>query len=80
MNTLVVKNDEGQEITIEVLDIIEDTKTDKSYICYSLVDDEIVFISRLIEDEDSFSLEDVTEEEKKMVETIMLEEDGEENE
>lgn len=77
-NTLVVKNIQGKEIEINVIDIIEDTELDKSYICYTTSEDDIVFISRLVETEDSYSLEDITEEEKKNIEAVMNEDvDGE---
>jgi DNA-binding ferritin-like protein (Dps family) len=70
-NALVVKNKDGKEITINVIDIIEDTEKNKQFICYTIGDMEEEFISKLVETEDSVSLETVTEEERKEVEAVL---------
>lgn len=72
-NTLIVKNMDGKELEINVIDIIEDTINNKQYICYRVKDLEEVFISNLVETEDSYSLETVTEEEKSLVEAALAE-------
>jgi len=71
-NTLVVKNMDGQDIRINVIDIIEDTELNKEYICYTIEDMEDVYIS-LIENEteDSYSLGAITEEEKAAIEQVL---------
>lgn len=71
-NTLVVKNMDGQDIQINVIDIIEDTELNKEYICYTIEDMEDVYIS-LIENEteDSYSLGAITEEEKAVIEQVL---------
>mgnify|MGYP003310268457 CR=1 FL=1 len=71
-NTLVVKNMDGQDIRINVIDIIEDTELNKEYICYTIEDMEDVYIS-LIENEteDSYSLGAITEEEKAVIEQVL---------
>lgn len=71
-NTLVVKNMDGQEIQINVIDIIEDTELNKEYICYSIEDLEDVYISLLIENSDeSISLGAVSDEEKATIEQVL---------
>lgn len=71
-NTLVVKNMDGQEIQINVIDIIEDTELNKEYICYSIEDLEDVYISLLIENPDeSISLGAVSDEEKATIEQVL---------
>lgn len=71
-NTLVVKNMDGQEIQINVIDIIEDTELNKEYICYSIEDLEDVYISLLIENPDeSISLGAVSDEEKANIEQVL---------
>lgn len=65
---LTVKNLDGQDIEINVIDIIENQDLNKEYICYKLDDIEEVFISSLVETDKGFNLDDVTEEEKIMIE------------
>ena len=79
-NTLVVKNLDGKEITINVIDIIEDTEKNKQFICYTLGDMEEVLISNLVETEDSVSLETVTDEERQEIEAVLSEDAAEETE
>ena len=79
-NTLVVKNLDGKEITINVIDIIEDTEKNKQFICYTIGDMEEIFISNLVETEDSASLDIVTDEERQEIEAVLsqdLEQDTE---
>lgn len=67
-NKLEVQNVDGQKVVIEVIDIIENTTNNKQYICYSFNGMEEVFVSALVEKDDSYSLEMISEEEKKAVE------------
>lgn len=68
---LVVKNLDGQDLTIEVFDIIEDTSTNKEYICYTVADDENVYISHLNEQDGSYTLDEVSDEEKQVIEEMI---------
>lgn len=80
-NTLVVKNMDGKDIKINVIDIIEDTQLNKQYICYSIEDMDNIFVSNLIKNDDGYCLETVTEEEKNNIEQVMSQEiDGESDE
>lgn len=80
-NTLVVKNMDGKDIKINVIDIIEDTQLNKQYICYSIEDMDNIFVSNLIKNDDGYYLETVTEEEKNNIEQVMSQEiDGESDE
>lgn len=78
-NKLVVKNLEGEEITITVVDIIEDEETKKQFICYrvdGLGEDELL-VSTLEENESSYNLGEVTDEERAQIEELMNQNDGE---
>lgn len=77
-NKLVVKNMDGNDITINVIDILENTETNKQFICYTIegLDGE-TFISTLEEKEESYSLGEVTEEEQKEIEELINQKDGE---
>lgn len=80
-NTLVVKNMDGKDIKINVIDIIEDTELNKEYICYSIEDMDNVFISHLVKDENGYKLETVTLEEKNNIEQVISQDiSGESNE
>lgn len=80
-NTLVVKNMDGKDIKINVVDIIEDTQSNKQYICYSIEDMDNIFVSNLVKNSDGYCLDIVTEEEKNNIEQVMSQEiDGESNE
>lgn len=70
-NKLMVKNLNGEEISIDVIDIIEDQETGKQYICYSIDSLDDVFVSSLEETDNTFSLGEVTEEERTLVEELM---------
>ncbi len=77
-NRLVVKNMDGADITINVLNILENKNDNSEYICYAIDGMEDVFVSRLIESENSFSLEAISDEEKAAIENIMSKDlDGE---
>ena len=68
---LVVKNLDGEDLTIDVFDIIKDTDSNKEFICYAVDGDENVFISSLVETESGYTLDEVTDEEKKVVEEYL---------
>lgn len=70
-NKLKVKNLDGNEIEINVIDIIEDQESGKQFICYTIESLEDVFVSSLEETETTFSLGEVTEEERNLVEQFM---------
>ncbi len=76
-NTLVVKNADGNELTINVIDIVEETTNNKQYICYTIGDMPDVLISNLVENDESYTLEKVTEEERAAVEAILSEDASE---
>ena len=67
-STLTIKNLDGKDLTIEVIDIIEDSETGKEFICYKLLDSDDTYVSTLVTKEDSYTLESVTPEEKKAIE------------
>ena len=67
-NRLVIKNLNGEDLTIEVIDILEDTELNREYICYKLPDMNELYVSRLIRDENTYRLESISEEEKKSIE------------
>lgn len=67
-NTLVIKNLDGEDLTIEVVDILEEEDTNKEYICYKLPDMDEIYVSRLVTKEESYTLESVTQEEKEAIE------------
>ena len=61
-NKLVVKAENGQDVTINVLDIIDSEEFQKSFIIYNIDGHgEAVFASILNEQEDSFSLDTITD-------------------
>ena len=65
---LVIKNLDGEDLTIDVIDIIEDSENEKEFIIYKLPNMDEVYVSRLVENENNYTLEGVTEEEKKAIE------------
>ena len=77
---LIVKNLDGQDIEINVIDIIENQDLNKEYICYKLDGMDDVFISSLIENDNVFNLDDISEEEKLMIEQYInnMQEDNDE--
>lgn len=70
-NRLTVRNLDGNEITINVVDIIEDREENKNYICYTIADLEDIFISLLGYKDDRYTIDTVTEEEKKNIEQVL---------
>lgn len=70
-NKLTVKNLDGNDIVINVIDIIENKETEKKFICYNIENLNEIFVSSLEETEDSFSLGEVTDEEREIIEDIM---------
>ncbi len=70
---LVVKNLDGNDIEITVIDIIENQETNKEYICYKLDGVEEVFVSSLLETENGFNLNEVSDSEREMIEQYINE-------
>lgn len=71
-NQLVVKNAEGKEETIQVIDIITDNETGKQYLFYNLPDSDEIYASILREAEGAFVLESIVDEEEwALVEEIL---------
>jgi hypothetical protein len=68
---LVVKNLDGEDLTIDVFDIIEDSKTGKEFICYNIEGDDSTFISSLLRNDSGYSLAEVTDEEKNAIEEVI---------
>ena len=77
-NSLIIKNMDGTEIKINILDAVENPETNKKFICYTIENLSGKFISSLEETEDSFSLGEVTEEEREAIENLIMNEGEEE--
>ena len=61
-NKLVVTAENGQDVTINVLDIIESEEFNKTFMIYNIEgNNEAIFASILNEKEDTFSLDTITE-------------------
>ena len=61
-NKLVVTAENGQEVTINVLDIIDSEEFNKTFMIYNIDgNEEAVFASILNEKEDTFSLDTISE-------------------
>lgn len=61
-NKLVVTAENGQDVTINVLDIIDSEEFNKTFMIYNIDgNNEAVFASILNEKEDTFSLDTITE-------------------
>ena len=58
-NFIKVKTENGTYIILEILDMADDKATNKTYILYKLINNEDIFISRLNEKENSFSIETI---------------------
>jgi len=74
-NVLNVKTEEGKEINIEVLDIVEGNYngTSKEYIVYSIQNNDKILISILNEKEDSYSIDNIeSREEYDYVQNLLL--------
>lgn len=61
-NILKLKNSDGSDIEIEVLDIINDENSNKDYMVYRIKDQEDVLISIINQTETSFSLDTIEDE------------------
>lgn len=61
-NILKLKNSDGNNIEIEVLDIINDENSNKDYMVYRIKDQEDVLISIINQTETSFSLDTIEDE------------------
>lgn len=70
--TLRVRNKQGKFATINVIDIIEDTETTKMYICYNFANQEQIFVSNLTLKNGIYNLDTVTEEERNVVEQMLI--------
>ena len=58
-NILNVTMDTGERTVINVLDIITDTETKIEYVLYNLPNDNSIYASRLIENETTFLLQTI---------------------
>lgn len=71
-NQLVVKNSEGKDQIINVIDIILDNETGKKYLFYNLPDSEEIYPAILLESETNFVLQAISDEaEFQLVEEIL---------
>ncbi len=71
-NQLVVKNAEGKDEVIEVIDIVEDRETGKKYLFYHLVDSEEIYAAILKEADTTYFLEAITDDQEwDLVEEIL---------
>lgn len=71
-NRLVVKNVEGKEETIQVIDIVTDNETGKKYLFYTLMESDEIYASILRETEGAFVLESITDDDEwALVEEIL---------
>lgn len=71
-NKLIVKNSEGKDQTINVIDIVTDSQTEKKYLFYTTGEDEEVYASILKEKDSAYFLEAITDEsEWELVEEIL---------
>ena len=61
-NILRIKNNDGNDIEIEVLDIINDDTSNKDYMVYRIKDQKDVLISIINQTETSFSLDTIEDE------------------
>ncbi len=71
-NQLIVKNADGKDEAIQVIDIITDNETGKKYLFYNMADSEEIYVSILRETEGAFVLETIVEDvEWQLVEEIL---------
>jgi len=69
---LVIKNHEGKDQLINVMDIVLDNETGKKYIFYTMDELDDVYAAILIENENSFIIQAITDEEElALVEEIL---------
>lgn len=69
---LIVKNAEGKDQTISVVDIILDNETGKKYLFYNMAGSKDLYATILIESEASYILEAISDDEEwNLVEEIL---------
>lgn len=69
---LVIKNPEGKDQVINVIDIVLDNETGKKYIFYTMDVSEEIYASILVENENSYIIQSITDEaEFELVEEIL---------
>lgn len=69
---LVIKNPEGKDQVINVIDIVLDNETGKKYIFYTMDVSEEIYASILVENENSYIIQAITDEaEFELVEEIL---------
>lgn len=69
---LIVKNSEGKDEVINVIDIILDNETGKRYIFYTMNETDDIYASILVEKENNFIIEAISnDEEYALVEEIL---------
>jgi len=82
-NKLVVTAENGQDVTINVLDIIDSEEFDKTFMIYNIEgNNEAIFASILNEKEDTFSLDTITNQKEidfinKEIDRVIDEQEGE---
>jgi len=71
-NELTVKNAEGKDQTISVVDIILDSATGKKYLFYNVPESKELYATILVESETSYILEAISDDEEwNLVEEIL---------
>ena len=69
---LVIKNSEGKDQLINVMDIVLDNVTGKKYIFYTMDESEEVYASILVENENNYIIQAITDDEEfELVEEIL---------
>lgn len=69
---LIIKNSEGKDEVINVMDIVLDNETGKKYIFYTIEDSEEVYAAILVENNNNFIIEAITDDaEFELVEEIL---------
>jgi len=66
-NTLNVTMDTGEQTLINVIDIITDNQTNIEYIIYNMMGSEDVYASRLLENETTFVLKSIEDEQERQL-------------
>ena len=69
---LVIKNAEGKDEIINVIDIVLDSETNKKYIFYTVTGSEEIYAAILVENNDNFVIQAITDDnEFELVEEIL---------
>lgn len=69
---LVIKNSEGKDEIINVMDIVLDNETGKKYIFYTMAESEEIYAAILVENNNSFIIEAITDDaEFELVEEVL---------